>query len=117
MRNLVLPVLLVAALSASSGVMAAGYGSGGNMAAHATPAPAPRVLAHALAMATPIHLKTARGTLKLIDAKTCTVTLSSRNVYQFGPKCDFSRLKVGERVTIKWAPKGKLRDATLIAAR
>lgn len=111
MRNLVLPVLLVAALSASSGVMAAGYG--GAMVAPKSPAPA----AHTLAVATPIHLKTARGIVKLIDAKACTVTLTSRNVYQFEPKCDFSRLKVGERVTIKWEPKGKLRDATLIAAR
>lgn len=114
MRNLVLPVLLVAALSASSGVMAAGYGSGATIVAPAMHAPA----AHTLRpVVTPIHFKTARGTLKLIDAKACTITLTSRNVYQFGPKCDFSKLKVGERVTIKWAPKGKLRDATLIAAR
>ncbi|HEV2516613.1 MAG TPA: hypothetical protein VGV07_15260 [Devosia sp.] len=113
MRKLVLPLLLVAALGASSGVMAAGYGSGATMVAPAMHAPA----AHALAMATPLHLKLSRGTIKLIDAKACTITLASRNVYQFGPSCDFSRLKVGERVSIKWAPKGKLRDATLIAAR
>lgn len=113
MRNLVLPVLLVAALSASSAAMAAGYGSSSPMVAPMHTAPT----VHAPMVMTPIHLKLARGTIKLIDAKACTVTLTSRNVYQFGPRCDFSKLKVGERVTIKWAPKGKLRDATLIAAR
>jgi len=113
MRKLVLPLLLVAALGPSSGVMAAGYGSSGTMAAPAMHAPP----THTLAVATPIHLKLARGTIKLIDAKACTITLTSRNVYQFGPSCDFAKLKVGERVSIKWAPKGKLRDATLIAAR
>ena len=111
MRNFVLPVLLVAALSASSGVMAAGYGSGGTMVAHATPA------AHAPTVAARVHFKTARGTVKLLDAKACTVTLTSKNVYQFGPRCDFSKLKVGERVSIKWAPSGKVRDAISIATR
>lgn len=113
MRKLVLPLLLVAALSASSGVMAAGYSSGGTMAAPTSPAPA----AQAPAVVAPMHLKLARGTIKLIDAKACTVTLTSRNVYQFGAGCDFSKLKVGERVSIKWLTKGKLRDATTIAAR
>jgi Cu/Ag efflux protein CusF len=114
MRNLVLPLLLVAALGASSGVMAAGYGSSsGTMAAPTTPAP----MAQAPAMAAPMHFRTARGTIKLIDAKACLVTLTSRNVYQFEPKCDFSKLKVGERVSIKWEPKGKVRDAMAIASR
>lgn len=108
MRNFVLPVLLVAALSASSGVMAAGYGSGGTMVAPA---------AHAPTVAARAHFKTARGTVKLLDAKACTVTLTSKNVYQFGPRCDFSKLKVGERVSIKWAPSGKVRDAMSIATR
>jgi len=111
MRNLVLPHLLVAALSASSGAMAAGYGAGGTMAAP----PAPAV--HAPAVVAPMHLKIARGTIKLIDAKACTITLTSRNVYQFEPKCDFSKLKVGERVSLKWATKGKVRDAMSIASR
>jgi len=113
MRNLVLPLLLVAALSASSGAMAASYGSGGTMAAPATPAPA----AHAPTVVAPMHLKTARGTIKLIDAKACTITLTSKNVYQFGPNCDFSKLKVGEKVSLKWAPKGKVRDGMSIASR
>ncbi|WP_439600540.1 hypothetical protein [Devosia sp.] len=113
MRNLVLPLLLVAALGASSGVMAAGYGSSGTMAAPTTPAPAAQA---PVAMA-PMHLRTARGTIKLIDAKACLVTLTSRNAYQFEPKCDFSKLKIGERVSIKWEPKGKVRDAMSIASR
>ena len=110
MRNLVLPLLLVAALSASSGAMAAGYGASSTMAAPAPAAQAPVVVA-------PMHLKTARGTIKLIDAKACTITLTSRNVYQFEPKCDFSKLKVGERVSLKWATKGKVRYAMSIASR
>jgi hypothetical protein len=112
MRNLVLPLLLAAALSASSGVMAAGYGSsGGTMAAPAAPA------VQAPAVAAPMHFRTARGTIKLIDAKACTIMLTSKNLYQFGQTCDFSKLKVGERVSIKWAPKGKVRDAMTIASR
>ncbi|KQU98953.1 DUF1344 domain-containing protein [Devosia sp. Root105] len=111
MRKLVLPLLLVAALGASSGAMAAGYGGGGTMVAPVAPA------AHAPVVPAPMHFRTARGTIKLIDAKACLVTLSSRNVYQFGPRCDFSKLKVGERVWIKWAPKGKIRDAMSIASR
>jgi|GEM_PF-2105600 len=113
MRKLVLPLLLIAALGASSGAIAAGYGSGGTMAAPTSPVP----VVHAPAVAMPVHFKLARGTIKLIDAKACTVTLTSRNVYQFEPKCDFSRLKVGERVSIKWLAKGKLRDASTIASR
>ncbi|WP_055049012.1 DUF1344 domain-containing protein [Devosia sp. A16] len=109
MRNLVLPILLVAALSASSAAMAAGYSTGGTMAAPAAPT------AHTVAA--PVHLKLTRGTIKALDAKACTVTLASKHVYEFGPKCDFSKLKVGEKVTIKWAPKGKMRDAMSIASR
>jgi Cu/Ag efflux protein CusF len=111
MRTIVLPLLLVAALSASTGTMAAGYGAGATMAAPVAPA------VHATAVAAPMHFRTARGTIKMIDAKACLVTLTSRNAYQFEPKCDFSKLKVGERVSIKWAPKGKVRDAMSIASR
>jgi Cu/Ag efflux protein CusF len=77
--------------------------------------PAPAV--HTPTAMAPMRLKIARGTIKLIDAKACTITLTSRNVYQFEPKCDFSKLKVGERVSLKWATKGKVRDGMSIASR
>lgn len=120
MRNFVLPLLLAVALGVSPAAMAATYGGGYSQGGGGTavaPAPAPAPAAHAPAVAAPIHLKTTRGTIKLIDAKACTITLTSKSVYQFGPKCDFTKLKVGEKVAIKWAPKGKIHNATSIAAR
>lgn len=118
MRNFVLPLLLAVALGVSPAAMAATYGGGYSQGGGGTAvAPAPASAAHAPAVAAPIHLKTTRGTIKLIDAKACTITLISKSVYQFGPKCDFTKLKVGEKVAIKWAPKGKIHNATSIAAR
>lgn len=118
MRNFVLPLLLAVALGVSPAAMAATYGGGYSQGGGGTAvAPAPAPAAHAPAVAAPIHLKTTRGTIKLIDAKACTITLTSKSVYQFGPKCDFTKLKVGEKVAIKWAPKGKIHNATSIAAR
>ncbi|WP_421761832.1 DUF1344 domain-containing protein [Devosia sp.] len=56
------------------------------------------------------------GAIASMDAKACTVTLADKSVYQFPAKCDFSKLKAGEKVAITWAANGKVNDATLIVA-
>lgn len=60
--------------------------------------------------------ETAHGAIASMDAKACTVTLDNKSVYTFAPKCDFSKLKVGEKVAITWAAKGKVNEATAITA-
>lgn len=59
---------------------------------------------------------TAHGTIQSLDAKACTVTLADKAVYQFGAKCDFSKLKAGEKVAITYTAKGKVNEATAITA-
>lgn len=57
---------------------------------------------------------TTQGVIKSMDAKACTVTLADASVYQFAPKCDFTKLSAGEKVSITWAAKGKVNEATAI---
>ena len=59
---------------------------------------------------------TAHGTIQSMDAKACTVTLADKAVYQFAAKCDFSKLKAGEKVAITYTVNGKVNDATAITA-
>jgi Cu/Ag efflux protein CusF len=56
---------------------------------------------------------TATGAITSMDAKSCTVTLD-KTVYQFPAKCDFSKLKAGEKVTITFEVKAGKNDATKI---
>ena len=56
------------------------------------------------------------GAIKSMDAKACTVTLDNNTVYHFAPKCDFSKLTAGEKVTITSQMKGTEADATKIVA-
>ena len=86
MRNFILPIIVVAA---------AGFASA-SLAAAAAPT-------------------TTTGTIKSLDAKACTVTLDA-TVYHFDPKCDFSKLTVGEKVAVTWAAKDNADWATKIAA-
>ena len=58
---------------------------------------------------------TTTGTIKALDAKACTVTLDT-TVYHFDPKCDFSKLTVGEKVSITWTAKDKADWASKIVA-
>lgn len=60
--------------------------------------------------------QTTTGMVKSVDAKACTVTLDSAKVYQFAAKCDFSRLTVGEKVTITYTMKGTTGEASKIEA-
>ena len=59
---------------------------------------------------------TSTGAIKALDAKACTVTLDNSTVYHFDAKCDFSKLKVGEKVTITWAAKNNADWASKIVA-
>jgi hypothetical protein len=58
----------------------------------------------------------AHGSIRSMDSKACTVTLGDKAVYQFAPKCDFSKLKAGEKVAITYTISGKLKKATAITA-
>lgn len=69
--------------------------------------------ASSVALAAP---STAHGSIRSLDGKACTVTLSDKYVYQFAPKCDFTKLKAGEKVAITFSISGKLRKATAISA-
>jgi len=98
MRKFALPLLIVAALSASSA-----------MAATTTAKPAP-------AKPVPAAPTVTDGTIKALSAKACTVTLDNKTTYYFAAKCDFSKLKVGEKVAITWTAKGKKDMASKIEA-
>lgn len=84
MNKLILPFVLVAAIGASSGAMAAGT--------------------------------VTKGVVKSFDTKACTVTLVDKSVYSFGNKCDFSKIKAAEKVTITWTMKGKVKLASQLVA-
>lgn len=59
---------------------------------------------------------TATGSIKSMDSKKCIVTLNDKSVYQFPAKCDFTKLKPNEAVVITYVTKGKLNQASKIAA-
>ncbi|MEP7241321.1 MAG: DUF1344 domain-containing protein [Devosia sp.] len=56
----------------------------------------------------------ATGAIKALDAKACTVTLADNTVYHFGAKCDFSKLKVGDKVTVTFTKAGDTDNASKI---
>jgi hypothetical protein len=99
MRKLALPLMIVAALGATS-AMAATAPAKPAMAKPAVTAPAPTVT---------------NGTIKAINAKAETVTLDNKTVYYFPAKFDLSKVKVGEKVAITWTAKGKKDMASAIA--
>jgi curli biogenesis system outer membrane secretion channel CsgG len=96
MRKLALPLLIVVALGATSAMAATTTPT-----TPAKPAVAPTVT---------------NGMIKALSAKACTVTLDNKTTYYFAAKCDFSKLKVGEKVAITWTPKGKKDLASKIEA-
>ena len=69
--------------------------------------------ASSVALAAP---STAHGAIQSMDAAKCTVTLADKSVYQFAPKCDFTKLKAGENVAITYTLSGKVNQATAITA-
>jgi curli biogenesis system outer membrane secretion channel CsgG len=98
MRKLALPLLIVAALSATSAMAAT----------TTTTTPAKPTAVAATSPTT--------GVIKKLSTKACTVTLDNKTTYYFAAKCDFSKLKVGEKVSITWTAKGKKDMASAIAA-
>ena len=98
MLKLALPLVIVAALGASSA-----------MAATAPTKPA----AMKPAVAAPTITD---GIVKAINVKAETVTLDNKVVYYFAKKFDLSKVKVGEKVAITWTAKGKKDMATAISA-
>jgi hypothetical protein len=58
----------------------------------------------------------ATGTIASMDAKACKVTLNNKEVYQFPAKCDLSKFKLGEKVSITYTVNGKVYEATAIKA-
>ena len=106
MRKLALSLLIVASLGATSAMAAtmttpAKPATTTTMTKPVKPAPAPTVT---------------NGVIKALSAKACTVTLDNKTTYYFAAKCDFSKLKVGEKVAITWTAKGKKDMASKIAA-
>ncbi len=59
---------------------------------------------------------TAKGSIKSMDTTKCTITLADGKVYQFAPKCDFSKLKENENVVITYVVKGDVNDASKVVA-
>jgi hypothetical protein len=101
MRKLALPLLIVAALGATSA-----------MAATTTTTTTKPATTTTKVVAT----SPTTGTISKLNAKACTVTLDKKTNYYFAAKCDFSALKVGEKVTITWTAKGKKDMASAIVA-
>ena len=57
---------------------------------------------------------TAKGDVKSLDGKACTVTLSDNFAYQFGKNCNLSKLKIGEKIAIVWTLKNNVRQAVQV---
>jgi len=98
MRKFALPLMIVAALGASS--------------AMAATAPAKPVVTKPAPAAPTVT----DGVIKSINAKAETVTLDNKTVYYFPAKFDLSKVKVGEKVAITWTAKGKKDMASKIEA-
>ncbi len=109
MRGFVLPLLLAVSLGASMPAMAA------DMAKPTTPPAKPAVTAHAKPAS---YIQTTGGVIKTLDTKACTITLTNKDVfYVRGGKCDaFSKLKVGEKVTVSWYARNARDWATRVTS-
>lgn len=58
----------------------------------------------------------ATGAIKVLDAKTHTLTLDNGQVYAISPKLDLGSLWIGEKVTVTYQPQNGKNMATTIAA-
>ena len=111
MRRFILPLLLVASLGASVPAMAAASVP----AKPAMTAPVKPVVKAPVLPASHIH--TTAGVIKSLDAKACIITLSNKDVFHVRGKCDaFSKLKVGEKVTVSWYARNSRDWATRVTA-
>jgi hypothetical protein len=57
---------------------------------------------------------TTKGAIKQLDTTACTVTLSDNTTYQFGKRCNFGKLKLGEQIAIVWKQAGTTRSAVQV---
>lgn len=57
---------------------------------------------------------TTKGAVKKLDTTACTVTLSDNSTYQFGKRCNFGKLKLGEQIAIVWKQTGTTRSAVQV---
>lgn len=67
----------------------------------------------AVLFTSPAVAATVAGPIKMLSSKTCTLVIG-KHVFSFGKTCDFSKLKVGERVIITFAAAGRTLHATAI---
>ena len=74
----------------------------------------PLVLATLAAPALASATTTTKGTIKQLDTTACTVTLSDNTTYQFGKRCNFSKLKLGEQIAIVWKQADAKRQAVQV---
>ena len=75
------------------------------------------LLASMLGAPVAMAAETAHGTIQKLDSKACTVTLNGdKAAFHLMPKCDFSQLKVGEKVSISWTAAGNVRLVSTIQA-
>jgi Cu/Ag efflux protein CusF len=77
----------------------------------------PSLIAFIVLMATTLaYGADATGAIKVLDAKTRTVTLDNGQVYAVSPKIDLTNLWIGEKVTVTYEPQDGKNTATTIAA-
>jgi len=85
MRKFVLPMILVASLGVSS-----------------------------MAMAATASPSITEGTIKALNEKAMTLTLSDGSVYSLAKTIKLASLKVGEKVKITWTKIGKVDEASAV---
>jgi len=59
---------------------------------------------------------TTDGTIKTIDKKAHSVTLSDGSTYSMPKTVKLKAFKVGEKVAVTWEQKGKVNEATALVA-
>ena len=74
----------------------------------------PLVLATLAAPALASATTTTKGTIKQLDTTARTVTLSDNTTYQFGKRCNFGKLKLGEQIAIVWKQSDAKRQAVQV---
>lgn len=57
---------------------------------------------------------TTKGSVKSLDPKACTVTLTDNTTYQFGKNCNLTKLRLGEQIAVVWKQTGTVRSAVQV---
>ena len=111
MRANILPLLLISAMTFGGAAFA-------DTTATTTTAPAATTAAVAAPAASMAAMTptTTKGTIKSIDSKSLSVTLTNGSRYHFAKGFAFSKFKVGEKVSIVWEWKSKKHTASAMSA-